>query len=808
MPELKERFSLADEIGAGDLWGEARRRAVARDAPPRPVDWPPATGRRLVAAAVALAVFAAAAVFAWDLSHPDRHVGPKPVPAVDLAAELPEGWSELPAPPEVRSSAATAWTGSQLLVWGGYEYVGSTEDPDADGFAFDAVTRRWEPLPPSPLEGRSGAAFAWTGGELLIWGGWDGGFRDPPYFGDGAAFDPVAGTWRSLAPAPIEARTAFSVWTGKELIVWGSTERADRRRDGAAYDPSTDSWRTIADGPTDITDGSAVWTGEEMIVFGAALDSNNRSDTPTAIGAAYDPVSDTWRALPPSDLSPQAMTAEWLSGELIAWDYEHSSAAYDPGVDRWRSLTDVPLEFFECSPKSVSTDRVLFGEFCAKTVVFSPDEDAWHRIPMPSPDPPDGCCSILEPAVAGDVVLVSTHFYGDDLEVVERRTFVYNAPEVLRTDPKGELLDPEPFIPQGAERDGDRIRLPVVFPDGSRATLVYPLALDLATLGVQPDLSYVWDGYFPIVFMHDPNASIDAFVDPEGPVRFVNSSAGGLEIWRARGNDVDRRFWIRFELPTWTVLVSVRDALEEAVTVASGLDIRETNAGFPIVEASGPITLAEGFGEAGGAQLAFGDGIAEPDIVSQLDAAIYLSPDGCSLATNGAWSGGYGSTCLGDGTVFASIYGDREFVTSVIEGLRVEDVVAAPATTCIESASSTDRERARSVAASFLSMRVLGVSEAELGRVMTRSAVAHWMEPEESPGPLMGDYAGHEIVFVDGPLPIVPNGEPMAFEIGIRLTTGDGDEVTETLFVGPGTNVSGDPCTFVVGGGRSGLDGP
>ena len=92
-----------------------------------------------------------------------------------------------------------------------------TKTPEADGFAFDAAARRWEPLPPSPLEGRSGSAFAWTGRELLIWGGWDGGFRNPPYFGDGAAYDPIARTWRMLPAAPIEARTAFSVWTGEEI---------------------------------------------------------------------------------------------------------------------------------------------------------------------------------------------------------------------------------------------------------------------------------------------------------------------------------------------------------------------------------------------------------------------------------------------------------------------------------------------------------------------------------------------------------------------------------------------------------------
>jgi hypothetical protein len=435
MSDLKERFSLADEIDTKDLWGEARRRAAAPETPSRAVDGRPAAGRRIAAAVVALAVFATAAVFAWDLSHPDPDLGPDPSPAVvDLAAELPEGWSELPAPPEVRSGAATAWTGSELLVWGGYEYVGGNEDPDAGGFAFDAQTRTWSQLPASPLEGRSDMAFGWTGRELLIWGGWDGGFRDPPYFGDGAAFDPVAGTWRMLPTAPIGARTAFSVWTGKEMIVWGSRERAARRLDGAAYDPITNAWRPIADGPIDITDGSAVWTGDEMIVFGAALDSNNHADTPTAIAAAYDPDTDTWREPPASDLSPQAMTAEWLNGELIAWDYDQASAAYDPVANVWESLPDVPLRFSECRPVTVATSETVFGEFCGGTVVFSPQEGAWHREPMPVPDTEDGCCWVHEPVAVGEVVLVPSNLYDEPPGGTERRMFAYNPRMVVAAD--------------------------------------------------------------------------------------------------------------------------------------------------------------------------------------------------------------------------------------------------------------------------------------------------------------------------------------------------------------------------------------
>jgi hypothetical protein len=72
-----------------------------------------------------------------------------------------------------------------------------------------------------------------------------------------------------LPPAPIDARAPLSVWTGRELIVWGTAVRVDvRPRDGAAYNPATDSWRSIADATIELTDATAVWTGSEMIVFG------------------------------------------------------------------------------------------------------------------------------------------------------------------------------------------------------------------------------------------------------------------------------------------------------------------------------------------------------------------------------------------------------------------------------------------------------------------------------------------------------------------------------------------------------------
>ncbi|HWL89984.1 MAG TPA: hypothetical protein VNP90_01355, partial [Actinomycetota bacterium] len=680
MTELKDRFSLADEIGSRDLWGEARRRAATPEASPRAVDWPPTFGRRLAAAAVALAVFTAAAVFAWDLSHPDPVPGPRPMPAVDLAAELPEGWSELPPPPEVRSGAVTAWTGSQLLVWGGYEYTGSgDEDPAGDGFVFDGATRTWEALPDSPLSGRSDTAYGWTGKELLIWGGFDGGFREVPYLDDGAAFDPRTRTWRMLPAAPIGPRTPFSVWTGQELIVWGSVDRFGRLRDGAAFDPTTNRWRTIADGPTDITNGSAVWTGEEMIVFGAALDGNNHSDTPTAIGAAYDPEADTWRELPPSELSPQAHTAEWLNGELIAWDYEHGDAAYDPGTDAWRALPKVPLAFVECGPDSVATRHLIFGNYCGQTVVFSSQEDAWHRDPIPVPDAEGGCCWVHEPVAAGDVVLILSLLYDEPPQrtiASDRRMLAYNPPEVIRTDPTGEVLEPEPFIPQ-VERDGDLLRMPITFPDGTEATVAYPIPLDLATRGLFPRVSYEWrtdpPPKFPIVFLHDPNASIAGYVDGGEPVGVVDSSRS-IEVWKfsdfwLRHRAVLQGHWLRYRLPDWTVLVAIGPR-EDADQVAANLRLEQTTAGYPVATPSGPLALARLGGEGEGPQLSIGPGFGDPEAI---DGLIDLNPGGCSGPAAGdlAPSEQYYSKCF-EGEISMNVTGDPPFVRAVRDGVTVE----------------------------------------------------------------------------------------------------------------------------------------
>jgi hypothetical protein len=335
--------------------------------------------RRQRAGAVAGVFVLVGAVVSGVLAIP----GPAPDPPLEAGPvrfdALPVGWTELPAPPEMLLDAATAWTGDRLLVWGGSVDTFDESGAAGAGYAFDTGTGGWAELAPSPLAPRTWPAAAWTGTELLVWGG----VRERP-FGDGAAYDPDTDSWRRLPPAPISARAPLSVWTGEELVVWGTAARTrgEIPTDGAAYDPATDTWRTIAPGPIELTDATAVWTGREMIVFGAALDSRNRAATETAIGAAYDPATDTWRRLPDSDLSPQASTASWNGEELIAWDYNLDTAAYDPTNDRWRSLPDVPLRSAECYPASIPVGGDVFGEYCGAMAVYERAAGRWREVSL------------------------------------------------------------------------------------------------------------------------------------------------------------------------------------------------------------------------------------------------------------------------------------------------------------------------------------------------------------------------------------------------------------------------------------------
>lgn len=268
----------------------------------------------------------------------------------------------------------------------------------------------WKPLPRAPIVGRIAAGAVWTGDELVVWGGVARTGKVEPV-SDGAAYDPSARTWRSLAPAPAGVLGdvgAGAVWTGDAAVFWAGNS-PDGPAGGAVYDPETGTWRRLPPGPLGPREGySAVWTGKELLIVGGT-----RGDTfATPVGAAVDPVTGSWRRL--SALDPLAGLlangAVWDGREVFVLGrqalcpeqgstcarYGPVFVAYDPlgDVIRRISLANAPVVAERRSqliPIAWTGDDVLFstaGDPTAGIVLYSPRTNAWRTgrlAPCPVP---------------------------------------------------------------------------------------------------------------------------------------------------------------------------------------------------------------------------------------------------------------------------------------------------------------------------------------------------------------------------------------------------------------------------------------
>ena len=179
---------------------------------------------------------------------------------------------------------------------------------------------QWRRMAAAPLRGRSNAGTAWTGSEVMVWGGL--GVR--PY-ADGALYDPVQDRWRRMSPAPLSARfNPSAVWHNGEVVIAGGTSaparlrsRASRgsavpRRDAAAYNPTADRWRPLPDLPFPVARGRMFSVDGRL--YGVSHSSRER---PVVV---LDRGSTVWRLLPAAPVVDRVETAASVAdGVLLMW---------------------------------------------------------------------------------------------------------------------------------------------------------------------------------------------------------------------------------------------------------------------------------------------------------------------------------------------------------------------------------------------------------------------------------------------------------------------------------------------------------
>lgn len=376
----------------------------------------PRIGRRAFMSLLVLAVASASAVGAKILRDRVSTVEVLPngsTPTVPPTPNPTEAWSVLPAAPiSGRAGHTAVWTGTELIVWAGWDEAHEVEGLP-NGAAFDPVKQTWRTIKPSPIAPRGRGAVVWTGDEVIVYGGvqWEG------TIGDAGAYRPSTDTWRKLPASGLgddRAGVAYA-WTGDRFIVWGGTSgyaEPKNYANGAAYDPKTNTWTKIAAAPLSARlHPSFAWTGSELLVWGGQGDivEGDGFSHPKYLvdGAAYDPSSDSWRKLPKAPIAGRyGERSFWTGKEMLVvggerWDADgdvvlKDAAAFNPSSGSWRTFAwdagdreDFPVVW-------TGTELVVWGGYR-----MVPEGEGFGVIPIKegiAVDPSDGSIRTLPDA--------------------------------------------------------------------------------------------------------------------------------------------------------------------------------------------------------------------------------------------------------------------------------------------------------------------------------------------------------------------------------------------------------------------------
>ncbi|MBL9129549.1 MAG: hypothetical protein JNG86_00005, partial [Verrucomicrobiaceae bacterium] len=213
--------------------------------------------------------------------------------------------------PSARSLQTAVWTGSKMIIWGG------TTDGVAmgtnTGSIYNPATNTWTATTTTggPMTGTSQHHAFWSGTEMIIFGEF-GGPGNTNY-----RYNPSTDVWTLNAAIPIPPMSLRSIstaqWTGTDILL-GYSQPAPFQLQN--YSPVANFWQALSGNTSlSIASPASVWTGSEMIVFGTS-----GGPTPTFQAARYSATAGTWASISTIG-SPTRMSggAVWTGNEMILW---------------------------------------------------------------------------------------------------------------------------------------------------------------------------------------------------------------------------------------------------------------------------------------------------------------------------------------------------------------------------------------------------------------------------------------------------------------------------------------------------------
>jgi N-acetylneuraminic acid mutarotase len=310
-----------------------------------------------------------------------------------------EGWDNgiLDDVPEPRCEHTAIWTGTEMIIWGGW--IGCYQHYFKKGYRYNPSTDTWCLLPAGVNSHHEchGHAAVWTGTEMIVWGGeyFDG--NSWKYLNCGARYNPITDMWLSTsigANVPSERTAHSAIWTGKEMVIWGGIGNSSFwLNTGSKYDPTTDIWEPTSTGincPAGRIGHTAVWTGSEMIIWGGRTSDLSSSNTNS--GARYNPTTDGWMAISTGINCPTGRsehTAIWTGSEMIIWGGgDAQGARYNPSSDTWVPTAtgqDCPNARSEHTAVWTGSEMIIWGgasgsDYCNSGGIYNPSSNSWRTI--------------------------------------------------------------------------------------------------------------------------------------------------------------------------------------------------------------------------------------------------------------------------------------------------------------------------------------------------------------------------------------------------------------------------------------------
>ena len=319
--------------------------------------------------------------------------------AVGALAQQPTWTKRAPFPePEEELYGVTA--NGRLYVFGGYSPVNRNEGLV---YEYDYASDTWTKKRPMALSAHHTPLVEYQGKIYVL-----GGFV-PPVSGGGWEpidnaweYDPVADSWKALAPIPTKRGSAVAAEVDGKLYVIGgasthpgSTEAAMRFNGPArsvdtneVYDPATNTWETRQPMPTARNHAYGGAVNGKIYVIGGRLGSGFITvASNTDMVEEYNPATDSWGAVKAKMPTPRSGGATGIyGGKIYVAGGEVSTPqlvgafkaveVYDPAANHWMPFPPMPIPRHGVAGAMVGNRfHLVSGMVTASGVAAGPDMD-------------------------------------------------------------------------------------------------------------------------------------------------------------------------------------------------------------------------------------------------------------------------------------------------------------------------------------------------------------------------------------------------------------------------------------------------